>query len=135
MSKKLWYNEVVNKGKSNTGAKELDKAVNNNNIKIYKVKDNYLIENFLGKLHKGELEVIAAAKEFNTKPYILLNDKSARYLAERLSLEPTGLIGFLRIAKTYGKIDSLKYYLDELVNNNFRISKKLYLEIIKEENR
>ena len=129
------YDEVVNKGKNNTGAKELAKAVNNNKIKVYKVKDKYLIENFLGKLHKGELEVIAAAKEFNNKPYILLDDKAARYLAERLLLEPTGLIGFLRIAKVYGKIESIKYYLDQLIDNNFRISKKLYLEIIKEDNK
>ena len=101
------YDEVVVKGKNNIGYYELEKAVKDGYIKVYKFKDEFFVKRFYGKLHKGELEVIAAAKELDIS-YLLIDDKSARSLAEALLLEPTGLIGMLKIAKITGKIESLK---------------------------
>jgi len=51
-------------------------------------------------------------------------------LAEALLLEPTGLVGLLKLAKLTGKIDSLKDCLDRLIENNYRISKKIYNEVL-----
>ncbi|PKM78486.1 MAG: hypothetical protein CVU90_01735 [Firmicutes bacterium HGW-Firmicutes-15] len=72
---------------------------------------------------------MAGAKELNT-PYVLIDDKAARVLAEAMILYPTGLIGLLRLAKLTGKIESLKDCLDRLIENNHRISKRLYKEIL-----
>ena len=88
-------------------------------------KDELFVNRFMGKLHIGELEVIAGAKELNLD-YLLIDEKSARRLAEALMLEPTGLLGILKFAKLSGAIEELKPYLDGLIKNNYRISKKLY---------
>lgn len=72
---------------------------------------------------------MAAAKELNAQ-YILIDDKAARVLAEAMLLEPTGLVGLLKLAKLTGKINSLKDCLDRLIENNYRISKKIYNEVL-----
>ena len=125
------YKEVVSHGKNHTGSTELSKAVKDGNIRIYSVKDTVLVKRFTGKLHKGELEVIIAARELGAS-YLLLDDKAARALAETLLLEPTGIIGLLKIAKLTGRITSLQICLDILIDYNFRISKALYLQLLKE---
>ena len=124
------YNEV---GKSQrnkrVGTEELHDAIEKGFIKIYHIKDELFVTRFMGKLHRGELEVIAGAKELNLD-YLLIDEKSARSLAEALMLEPTGLLGILKFAKLSGVIGALKPYLDGLIENNYRISKKLYNGIL-----
>ncbi|MBU3101545.1 MULTISPECIES: DUF3368 domain-containing protein [Clostridium] len=109
--------------------KELYDAIEKGHIKIYHVKDELFINRFMGKLHRGELEVIAGAKELKLD-YLLIDERSARSLAEALMLEPTGLLGILKFAKLSGVIGALKPYLDGLIENNYRISKKLYNGIL-----
>ena len=72
---------------------------------------------------------MAAAKELNAQ-FILIDDKAARVLNQAMLLEPTGLVGFLKLAKLTGKIVSLKDCLDRLIENNYRISRKLYNEVL-----
>jgi predicted nucleic acid-binding protein len=127
------FEEVVTNGKGNRGYLEVVEAIQNGNITVYKVRDEFFVKKFFGKLHKGELEVIAAAKELDAS-YLLIDDKAARVLAETLLLEPTGLIGILKIAKITGKINNLKICLDKLILEGFRISKKLYSQLLKEVN-
>ncbi|MCL6589778.1 MAG: DUF3368 domain-containing protein [Firmicutes bacterium] len=81
---------------------------------------------------RGELEVIVGAKELNAD-YLLLDEKTARNFAETLSLEPTGLIGTLLLAKASGRIHEVKSYLDLLIENNYRISKHIYWQILSEQ--
>ncbi|HZK84965.1 MAG TPA: DUF3368 domain-containing protein [Desulfosporosinus sp.] len=123
------YREVVEQGRNRLGKEELETAVERGYITIYSVKEELLINRFIGKLHRGELEVIVAARELNV-PYILIDDKAARVLAETMLLEPTGLIGFLKLAKHNGKIQSLKVCMDTLIKNNYRISKRIYNEVL-----
>ena len=84
-----------------------------------------------GKLHYGEIETIVAAKELNIK-YVIIDEKSARNLAEAMSLKPVGIVGILLLAKKKNKIDKIKPYLDILVLRKFRISEKLYDIALKE---
>lgn len=123
------YTEVVIQGRNRLGKEELETSVKHGYIKRYSVIEEQFINLFTGKLHRGELEVMAAAKELNAQ-YILIDDKAARVLAEAMLLEPTGLVGLLRLAKLTGKIDSLKDCLDKLIENNYRISKKIYNEVL-----
>lgn len=125
------YEEVVINAQNKIGGSQLKSAVNNGEIKIYKVKDELFVSRFSGRLHKGELEVIIAAKELKTD-YLLLDKRDARVLATTLLLEPTGIIGVLRIAKIKGEIESLRELLDELIDKGFRISRSLYMEVIDE---
>jgi predicted nucleic acid-binding protein len=124
------YTEVVIQGRNRLGKEELETSVKDGYIQIYSVvNEGLFINHFIGKLHRGELEVMTAAKELDAQ-YILIDDKAARVLAEALLLEPTGLVGLLKLAKLTGKIDSLKDCLDRLIENNYRISKKIYNEVL-----
>jgi len=87
----------------------------------------------VGRLHKGELSVMIAAKELGIT-YVLMDDVSARKIAESYSLVPIGTVGILKLAKMNGLLSEIKSLLDKLVDNNFRISLKLYNEILKDVN-
>ena len=125
------FTEITKNGRNHIGKIELEGAISEGKIHIYSVKDELFVNRFLGKLHRGELEVISAAKELDAQ-YLLLDDKAARTLAETLLLEPSGLIGLLKILKLTNKIDSIKPYLDKLIENGYWISKKLYNELLKD---
>ena len=125
------YKEVtINEKIRKIGSKELIEAVKNNHIKIYSVKNKLLVEQLYGRLHRGELEVMAAAKELKIKR-VIIDDRSARYFAETMLLRSIGLVGILLLAKEYKKIGSVKEYLDMLIEKGFRMSVKLYNQILK----
>jgi len=120
------YREVVEANLyNNYGSKELEKAVDQGMIIIYNVKNNTLVDELYGKLHRGELEVIVVAKELKLTD-VVIDEKAARRFAETMLLQSIGIIGILIISKKRGKIEELKKYLDLLIKCNYRISKKLY---------
>ncbi|MBP2032684.1 putative nucleic acid-binding protein [Clostridium algifaecis] len=125
------YKEVtINEKIRKIGSKELIEAVKNNHIKIYSVKNKLLVEQLYGRLHRGELEVMVAAKELKIKR-VIIDDRSARHFAETMLLRSIGLMGILLLSKEYKKIESVKKYLDILIENGFRMSVKLYNQILK----
>lgn len=120
------YREVVEANlHNNYGAKELKEAANQGNIAVYSVKNKTLVDDLYGKLHKGELEVIVAARELEISD-VVIDEKAARSFAEAMLLQSIGILGVLIIVKKRGKITELKKYLDLLIKSNYRISKKLY---------
>ena len=84
------------------------------------------------QVDKGEVEVIVAGKEESVN-FVVIDEITARNLAEAFSLNPIGTIGVLRLAKRAGLVDSIKPYLDELKLKKFRISDKIYYDILKSE--
>ena len=84
----------------------------------------------IGRLHRGELEVIQAARELSISR-VIIDDRPARNRAKDMLLKPIGIIGILQLAKKLGKIDEVKTYLDILIQEDYRISKRLYLEALK----
>ncbi|WP_055667202.1 DUF3368 domain-containing protein [Desnuesiella massiliensis] len=120
------YREIVEaNSKDNYGAKELKNAIESGNISIYKVKNKELVNELYGKLHKGELEVIVAARELKITD-VVIDERAARSFAEAMLLQTIGIIGILLISKRRKKIEEIKKYLDLLIDSNYRISKKLY---------
>ncbi|APM39887.1 DUF3368 domain-containing protein [Clostridium kluyveri] len=125
------YKEITIAEKINKmGASELIEAIKNNHIKVYSVKNKMLVKQLYGRLHRGELEVVVAAKELKIKR-VIIDDRSARHFAETALLRTIGLMGILLLSKEYKKIESVKKYLDVLIENGFRISVKLYNEILR----
>lgn len=88
------------------------------------------MEQLYGRLHRGELEVMVAAKELKIKR-VIIDDRSARHFAETMLLRSIGLMGVLLLAKECKKIESVKKYLDILIENGFRMSVKLYNQVLK----
>lgn len=125
------YNEVAGNNKyKNYGENEIKEALKNDNIKLYKVKNLEFVKQMYGRLHKGELEVMIAAKELKINR-VIIDDRPARTFAETMLLRSIGLIGILITAKKLGLISEIKKYLDILIQEGYRISKKLYLEGLK----
>lgn len=127
------YDEVVGDGGSKIGADELKKQIQEGFIILYDILDNKFVELMYGKLHSGELSVMVAAKELGIS-YVLMDDASARKTAESFSLVPIGTVGILKLAKIKGFIAEVKPLLNKLIESNFRISLKLYNEILKDVN-
>jgi predicted nucleic acid-binding protein len=81
-------------------------------------------------LDKGESEAIVLANNINAD-LIVIDERKARKIAKDIGLNVTGTLGILVEAKQKGLIKELKPLLDGLIDNNIRIDKKLYAEILK----
>ena len=93
-------------------------------ITIEDPKDkNYqkILESFLDT---GESSAIALALE-KEKCMLILDDFKGRREAKHLSLDYTGTIGILIIAKEKGLINSFTEIINEIKKTNFRISDEL----------
>lgn len=127
------YNEIVNLSSEGAiGKNELKVAVTKGKIKVFTISDKEFVEKAYGILHRGELEVVVGALENDVK-VVIIDERAARSFAQTLKLKPLGLIGVLRLAKQKGFIESLKPYLDALVENKYRISKKIYIKVLQDE--
>jgi predicted nucleic acid-binding protein len=100
-------------------------------IQIENVEENLsvvLLQREL-KLDRGESEAIVLAKNINAD-LIIIDERKARRIAKDVGLKVTGTLGILVEAKQQGLIKELKSLLDELMDNNIRISRKLYMDIL-----
>jgi predicted nucleic acid-binding protein len=100
-------------------------------IKIHEVENRTFLKRYYGRLHKGDLEVIAGAKEIGAS-IVIIDEKSARNFAESLMLKPLGLMGILKLAKQKGRISQIRPLLDLLISKKFRISEKMYNQLLME---
>ncbi|MGL4344903.1 MAG: DUF3368 domain-containing protein [Cellulosilyticaceae bacterium] len=124
------YKEVVGTcSVARAGDRELAQAVAEGKIKIYHVKNTALVDQLYGRLHHGELEVMVAAKELGLK-HVIIDDRSARYFAHTMMIKTLGLIGLLLLAKQKNIIQEVKPYLDQLIERDYRVSVKLYNQIL-----
>jgi len=74
---------------------------------------------------KGETEVLSYAYQ-NNEFIAGLDDKAARKCAAAISVKVIGSIGIIIQLKQQKKIESVKYYLEELNKQGFRLSKEIY---------
>jgi predicted nucleic acid-binding protein len=123
------YDEVVVTGTGKAGANETGQAVGDW-IEVQEVKDLVMVKSLLTKLGKGESEAIALALEMKAD-LVLLDDYKARATAEFMGLNMTGTVGMLSKAQKKGIISDLRPLLDELRARGFRLSDKVYAEILK----
>ena len=77
----------------------------------------------------GEAEAIALAVERNWK--IVLDDRRARDLAQRLGLKIIGTVGILVRAKRSGLLPWIKPLLNELTETGFHLSEDLKREALR----
>ncbi len=126
------YGEIMKETTDRPGSLELLQMLEKNAFQLYRVKNQDTVHQMYGKLHFGEIEVIVAAKELAV-PFVILDDRSARKLAQTLLLRPIGTLGILRLAKQEGIISGVKPFVDRLISNNFRISRNIDEQIIKDE--
>lgn len=82
---------------------------------------------------QGETSILNLAIR-NNNSFLIIDELKARKVASNLNLKFTGAIGILIIAKRHGYIHEIKPILDSIMKTNFRISKELYIQILKNSN-
>lgn len=102
-------------------------------IEVRQVKDHYRQQLLEMQIDKGEASAIALALETGDN-IVILDDWKARKVAERLGISITGTLGVIIKAKNTGIIPSIKPFLDEIRETNFRISEELEKIALKEAN-
>jgi predicted nucleic acid-binding protein len=98
-------------------------------IDIIPVQD-VLLQNALQiEVDAGEASAIALATEL-APALLILDDLEARRLAKQLNLNFTGTLGLILRAKKSGHIPLIKPIMEKIQSTNFRISHKLYTELL-----
>ena len=82
-------------------------------------------------LDAGERDAIALARAVNAAR-ILLDERAARAVAQRLNLTVTGSAGVLLAAKQAGVISEVKSYLDQIVAQGRYLSPRLYEAVLRQ---
>lgn len=121
------YEDIVLRGAGKPGADEVQGA---SWIEKHRVTDQDLVESLPRKLHLGEREAIALAKQLNT--VLLIDEHEARKEALRLGIECLGSLRVLKRAKERNVIPAVKPVLDQLVASGTYIAKPLYLELLRQ---
>jgi predicted nucleic acid-binding protein len=120
------YDEVVVYGEGKPGAQETDEA---EWIKILEVKDRLAISLLREEMDAGESEAIILAQELNAA-YVLIDEAIARRKVRLIGLCMVGTLGLLLMAKEAGLTSAVKPALDELRQTDFRMSSRLYREVL-----
>lgn len=120
------YTEVVVHGEGRPGASE---AADATWIQIVDVQDDLAVSLLRNELDLGESEAIVLTKELNAG-YVLMDDPAARQKARHLGLQKIGTLGILLMAKEAGFIQAVKPFLSKLMSSNFRMSEKVYWEVL-----
>lgn len=123
------YTEVTKGSESAEEVTQLVQVLQTPPFQLYQVENREAVYRLYGKLHLGEIEVVMAAKELSVNE-VLLDDLPARKLAQTFLLQPLGTLGVLMLAKKERKIPALKPLLDQLISRHFRVSARLYEQVL-----
>ena len=120
------YREIYVGGKE--GFVEFKKA---DFFEVKKIENKRLFNLLRGLIDDGEAASIILALEENTG-LIILDDKDARKIAEKLGLKVTGTAGILLLAKKKGIVKEIKPILEEIRVNGFYLSDNVIKIVLKE---
>ena len=119
------YEEVVVKGRGETGSVETESAVKDGWISIKAVNDEMAVNALTTNFGKGESEVIVLCRESGFD-YALIDERKAREEATLMSVNTMGVLGFMDLAIEMGFAIDKKKLVKQLRKVGFRISDKLY---------
>jgi len=125
--------EELRAGNQKRDSSLISNAIDNDNIKVIKIRGKDIANILLGKLHLGELETIIGAKEDPGISFAIIDERDARAFAATMLVDTLGILGVLSYAKTKQKIDAVRPYMDKLIQNNYRISTELYNQVLQKE--
>lgn len=121
------YDDLVTSGAGKPGAITISKA---SWITRRSVRDRLFVEQLPSKLHLGEREAIALARELGAP--LLIDEREARKEAAQLGLDYFGSLRILKQAKDTGIIFRIRPVLDDLIRAGMYMSKALYEEFLRQ---
>lgn len=120
------YQEIIFPGQTRAEVRSLMHA---DWIVRHQVKDRPAVERLGGKLGQGEAEAIVLARELRAN-IVILDDATARRIAEAEGQEVIGLLGLLLHAKDGGLLETIRPTLDRLISAGFYVDDRLYHTIL-----
>jgi len=120
------YEEIVIKGSGKPGASEVNSALW---IEVRKINARNKLAALPDILGEGEKEAIVLAEE--QESFLLIDDPQARREAQRRKLKLISSPDILQEAKNQNLIPNVRGALDAFIKEGFRISDKLYRDILK----
>jgi len=97
-------------------------------LSIFTVQNKAAVSAMIGRLHRGEVEVIVGASELGI-PNVVLDDGYARSKAKQLDLSVTGTLGMLIAGHQQGIIPDVAPEIERLRKIGFRISGSICREL------
>lgn len=119
------YAEVAIAGKGEPGSEETETAIKDGWMLKKAVNDEVAVSALTTVLSRGESEVIVLCKEAGLD-YALIDEKTARNMAEMMDVNTMGTLGIIDLAASRGFPLDKKRLVDQLMDSGFRISHKLY---------
>lgn len=122
------YNELVNNPLMSNEAEIIKKS---SFLKVTKVENEFAVKLLQKQLNlgAGESEAIVLADTLKAD-ILVIDERKARGIAKSMGINITGTLGILVDARKQNRIEKLKPLLDKLINNNIRISEKLYSDVL-----
>ena len=112
-------------GKVGSESEEIDRALND----FIRLADPPPVEptteKAIASLDEGEKQAIGLASTFEGDALLLLDDRAARRVAEKLHVPITGLVGLLLLAKEKGLVKDVRSLVRELRNNGYWFSDEI----------
>lgn len=120
------YEEVVLAGQGRHGSVEVAQA---QWISRHQVQDQAAVVPLRARVGKGEAEAIVLARELQAD-VLILDDATARRVAEAEGRTVVGLLGLLLHAKLRGLVGAVRPILDDMVAAGFFLDDSLYRSIL-----
>ena len=120
------YEEVVQTGQERPGSVEVAQA---HWIARHQVEDEAAVARLRARVGRGEAEAIVLARELKAD-VLILDDATARRVAEAEGRSVLGLLGLLLHGKANGSVESVGPILDEMIGAGFFIDDSLYRSIL-----
>lgn len=98
-------------------------------IRVQAVRNQGGVRLLLASLDRGEAEVIMLAQEQNAD-LVLIDELTARKVAESLDLNVFGSIGVLIRAKEIGQITSVKPLIEEMIQQGIRYNPRFIAAVL-----
>ena len=115
------YADIVVRGAGKPGAADVQHAAW---ITRTRVRDRTFVDQLPQRLHLGECEALALARELGE--VLLIDEREARRAAQQYGIAHFGSLRVLEEAKERGLIPAVKLVLDELIAAGTFISESLY---------
>ena len=122
------WNEAIHKPDDVTDNLRVLKSAGKFNV--FAVKNTIAVSAMIGRLHRGESEVIVGSGELDI-PDVILDDGYARSKAKQMGLRVTGTLGILIAGHQNGLVNDIVAEIVALRKIGFRISDVIVEQIMK----
>jgi len=106
-----------------------DFITENQRVIIHNDQENQAYSEYRNILDEGESQALALADHLACG--ILIDERLGRKIAKQHQIPVVGVMGVLLQAKSKGKIDSIRSLIEQLLENDYRLSERVIKLVLK----